>query len=143
MNKIQELKESMLIKNENICLGEIWHNQRIDILFKDVKYNKFNYELLLFIKDLMTQKYHNDMTVYNKDYFGKITMDSSDILNKGHIIKLNSIMKSKTKKTLEKRIYSFGNLLTSSYYQQIFEVKRNKQFIDFFNKHKLDLGLKY
>lgn len=144
MNKIKELYESMLIKRKDgLCLGEVWHNKRMELLFKDVKYSKFNYDLLLWIKDTITQNYHESEDWIKKygDNYGKITMNSSDNLTKGQIKKLNSILKSKSKNTLKKRIYNFSEMLVNSYYQSIFHTKRNKSWIEFCNKYNLETGL--
>ena len=129
MTRLSDLKETMLIKDETgLCLGEVWHNERMELLVKDVKSVKFNLELVQWCKDVISDN-------------GVITMHSSNRLTKGQIVKLNSIMKAKTKVTLQKRVYSLSNLFTNSFSQNFFEKDRNKSWVEFCNKHNLDSGL--
>ena len=87
MTRLSDLKETMLIKDKQLCLGEVWHNERMELLVKDVKSVKFNLELVQWCKDVISDKN------------GMITMHTSNRLTKGQIIKLNSIMKAKSKAT--------------------------------------------
>lgn len=129
MTRLSDLKDSMLIKDEQLCMGEVWHNERMELLVKDVKSVKFNLELVEWCKDIISDKN------------GVIDMHTSNRLTKGQIIKLNSIMKAKSKATLQKRVYALSNLFTNSYSQAIFENHRNKSWVEFCNKHNLDSGL--
>ena len=42
MTRLSDLKETMLIKDKQLCLGEVWHNEHMELLVKDVKSVKFN-----------------------------------------------------------------------------------------------------
>ena len=129
MTRLSDLKDSMLIKDKQLCLGEVWHNERMELLVKDVKSVKFNLELVQWCKDVISDKN------------GIITMHTSNRLTKGQIIKLNSIMKAKSKATLQKRVYSLSNLFTNSFSQSFFERDRNEAWVKFCNEHGLDSGL--
>lgn len=128
MTRLSDLKDTMLLKDPKY-LGEIKHNERMELLIKDVKSVKFNLELVQWCKDVMSDEY--DL----------IDMYTSNRLTKGQIIKLNSIMKAKTKATLQKRIYSLSNLFTNSFSQRSFEKERNEAWVKFCNEHDLDSGL--
>ena len=129
MTRLSDLIETMYIKDDVLCMGEVWHNERMKMLVDGVKSNKFNIELVQWVKEVISEP---DKT---------ITMHSSDRLTKTQIKKLNAIMKAKSKATLQKRVLALSGLFTGSMCQAIFEQHRNESWVKFCNEHKLEHGL--
>lgn len=126
MTKLNDLVKTMLIKEEVMCMGDIWHNETILKTFEDVKSNKFNLGVAQFVKENLENSSH-------KWYWYTI--------NKTQLKKLNAIMKAKTKETLQKRVYDFSNLITRGRYSHIFNRKLIASWIKFCNENKLEHGL--
>ena len=126
MTKLNDLVKTMLIKEETMCMGDIWHNETILKTFEDVKSNKFNLGVAQFVKENLENSSH-------KWHWHTI--------NKTQLKKLNAIMKAKTKDTLQKRVYDFSKLITRGRYSNIFNRKLIASWVKFCNENKLQHGL--
>lgn len=129
MTRLSEVVDKMIIRDKQMCLGDIWHNEAIQETFKDVKSNKFNIAVANFVLDMVT------------DREGKIRWYHHTSLTKTQLKKLNAIMKAKTKATLQKRVYAFSNLITSGMYSHIFNKGLINSWVEFCNTNKLEHGL--
>lgn len=126
MTRLEKLVETMLIKDEVLCLGDVQHNEVIKETFTGVKSNNFNLSIAEYVKNNVNNHNHK-WYWYN--------------FSKGQLKKLNAIMKAKTKETLQKRVYAFSDLLTRGHYSSLFNRKQIAEWIEFCNTHKLEHGL--
>lgn len=124
MTRLSDLVETMLVKDEVMCLGDIQHNEVITKTFSDVKSNKFNLAIAQYVKDNMGN---------HKWYWYTFT--------KGQLQKLNAIMKAKSKECLQKRVYAFGDMLTNGHYASIFNRKLIENWVQLCDQHNLEHGL--
>lgn len=124
--RLQAIVKQMIIKDEVLCLGDIQHNEVINETFADVKSNNFNIDVANFVLNNVFNHNHK-WYWYN--------------FSKGQLKKLNAIMKAKTKATLQKRVYSFSDLITKGHYASLFNRKLIAEWVEFCNQHKLEHGL--
>lgn len=126
MTRLSDLVETMLIKDEVMCVGDVQHNEVITETFSDVKSNKFNLAVAQYVKNNINNHNH-------KWYWHNFT--------KGQLQKLNAIMKAKSKETLQKRVYAFSRLITNGHYASLFNRKQIAEWVQFCEQNNLEHGL--
>ena len=126
MTRLSNLVETMLVKDDVMCVGDIQHNEVITKTFSDVKSNKFNLAIAEYVKSCLGNTSH-------KWYWYTFT--------KGQLQKLNAIMKAKSKECLQKRVYAFGDMLTNGHYASIFNRKQIELWVQFCEQNNLQHGL--
>lgn len=91
--------QNLYIKTNDMCVGDHMHNDYMDILVKDIPHTKYNQIII--------------------DYFAQPNWKTGhwvfDIFNKEELRKLNVIMRTKNKVTLNKRIQNLLNSMLSGH----------------------------
>lgn len=147
---IEQFKNDMKITDQSeLCMGDIWHNQDIDILFSDLT---DNCELVKLIASVLLhfqrQKFDNrDKSIYTDSKWESTGLKWIDRiglnLNKGDIVKLNAICKSKSHKTYLKRVASFMYKQTChSVYTTMFNKYKIELFDQLFKLHEDQIAVK-
>ena len=104
-------KEDFIIKDKQLCLGDIWANKRVEILFTDINpTTPIAEEVLKYVKYLREECCHNHWL--------------QDTLNISEAKKLNAIMKCKNKETLKKKIAKFYYTIQEDQYDWLFHSKK-------------------
>lgn len=104
-------KEDFIIKDKQLCLGDIWANKRVEILFDKIDPNTPTAEEVLKYVKYLREECCNHYWL-------------QDTLNISEAKKLNSIMKCKNKETLKKKIIKFYYTIQEDQYDWFFQVKR-------------------
>jgi len=103
----------LLIQDKELCLGDVWANERVQIIFKDI--------------DLETDKRFLTEQIYNYVKYLKDICHHGwiqDHLTKIEAQKLNAILKCKTKETLRKKISKFYYTIQEDIYDSLFHNKK-------------------
>lgn len=117
--KVNQFKKEMII-DEDKCMGDIWHNEDVRNLVEDVRDNKLNGQILELVYSYSQRRDNtNDTDWIHHDF------------TKGELRKLNALMKSKSKKTLEKRKLGYLNFLTN---KSVYSLILNKNKIQYFSE---------
>jgi len=116
---MDQMIEKLYIKTNSMCVGDNWHNEYMDILVKDIPDNEANKIII--------------------EYFSKSNWKTGhwvfDFTTKEEMRKLNTIMRTKTKETLRKRIINFINhLMDGDHYSLMLNSKKIEGLSDLLSK---------
>jgi len=97
-------KHRLLKKIENVrCVGDIMHNETIDLLLNDIDYNSEYTKIILKIINNIFNKFETEHWSFR-------------IITKTECKRFNAIMRSKTIKTFKKRYLSLISMLNGKMY---------------------------
>lgn len=106
---MKELINKLYIHNDSMCVGDNWHNEYMDILVKDIPYNECNEHIIKYFSNTNWKTGH---WVF-------------DFITKEEMRKLNTIMRTKTKETLSKRLKNFvSHLIDGDHYSLMLNRKK-------------------
>lgn len=108
----------LLTNKEHRCLGDIWSDERVELIFKDI--------------DLENDKRLIVQLVFNYVEFlrnwHKVSRWIHEQITKSEANKLNAIMKCKTKETLRKKISAFYGEIQQDQYDWLFFAHKIKEW---------------
>lgn len=102
--------KELLTNKEHRCYGDIWSDERVEIIFKDIDLEKDNRLIVKLIFYFV--KFLREWHKYSRWIHEQIT--------KSEAKKLNAIMKCKTKDTLRKKISAFYGEIQQDNYDWLF-----------------------
>lgn len=109
-------KEDFIIKDKQLCLGDVWANKRVEIVFKDIDLENDRRPLIEEIYNYV--KYLRENCCHNNWLQDTLNIDESK--------KLNAIMKCKNKEILKKKICKFYYAIQQDQYDWLFHPKKIK-----------------
>lgn len=125
--KITDIKKQLIISDKELCVGDVNHNNVIKATFKNVKSNKLNVDISCFIRDNMLEDGKPRWYFYS--------------LTKTQMNRLGAIMRTKSKDTLQKRVYAFSYLISSGAYAYLFNKHLMRDWKNICERNGLDSGL--
>lgn len=110
--------KELLTNKETRCLGDIWSDERVELIFKNI--------------DLENDKRLIVQLVFNYVKFlrnwHKYSRWVNEQITKSEASKLNAIMKCKTKETLRKKISAFYREIQQDQYDWLFFAHKIKEW---------------
>jgi len=112
-----DIKE-LLTNKETRCLGDIWSDERVELIFKNIDLENDRRLIVQLVFDYV--KFLRNWHKYSRWVNEQIT--------KSEASKLNAIMKCKTKETLRKKISAFYGEIQQDQYDWLFFAHKIKEW---------------
>ena len=110
--------KELLTNKETRCLGDIWSDERVELIFKNIDLENDKRLIVQLIFDYV--KFLRNWHKYSRWVNEQIT--------KSEASKLNAIMKCKTKETLRKKISAFYGEIQQDQYDWLFFAHKIKEW---------------
>lgn len=102
--------KELLTNKDQKCFGDIWSDERVEIIFKDIDLEKDNRLVVQLVFEFIK---------YLK-YWHSVSRWVHEQITKSEAKKLNAIMKCKTKQSLRKKISAFYGEIQQDQYDWLF-----------------------